>query len=690
MAVLPSKDLIKNAVGALTAFDEAFSSEEFAKSWKLICQKFPQLESALLVLLAVARWFLSYATLTPENSSLPPSSLQLGKKEEPDSPEQEQEPVQDTRRKKSKQAPKRKPGGQPGHKGTTLVRFKNPDETHQILPTNLPEGRYWRYSMFQSHQVVEVELVRKVIQYDYMMAVDANTGEIFYPTVPSGHSRPIQYGNSVKAMLAYLNVVQFIPFKRTVGFFQDLADFPVSQGTLNNVLQEFHDKLIELEVDKIIRANLLVQPVMHVDETCVTVKKETFYFHILSGGNWCFQHSSKKRGREAHDEAGILPLFLHVLVHDCFVSYFCYQCEHALCIVHLMRELTKVYETTTFRWPSWFSDYFERQYKRVYETYANDRCLPPDEFEKARRVYKRLCTLALKEMTGGLPLDHPEVKKLKKRYNKAFSLLGRLTRFSEWVLLWMERPEVPFSNNTAERDGRMLKIREKISNCFRKPEHAQRFGLIRSFLMTCQKHGITDLHQALIDVLDGKLPEFMKYPEEASGEQSSGSTSEPASPVDEGAEQADNTVPHDPAAAGTSVEEACAGEEACAATTGTDAMEPAVPTIEQSKPQTTASSRAQPPKPPEERSACSRQQPSPPSSPPSALPSALPAAPPAAQPAAQPSACNEKKAHPNGNALPLESLEIAEGQRDGNPVPIPTCLPPPARSTGIADPSCPG
>lgn len=605
MIVLLKDGFARDTACALATFDKALSSKDFVDIWKKACEVAPDVEEALTVLLEAGQWLVQYGSLTPQNSSLPPSTLQIGKKKEPEpqdsnSQDTETQELEGQEQDKTSRPKKRKPGGQPGHKGTNLAFFKNPDETVPIRPEGLPPGRAYEYITVTSRQVVSVQLVRKVTQYDYQMAVDPSTGAIYpHPPIQPNHARAVQYDNSAKALLAYMHVMQCLPYKRTVLFLSHLGGIEISQGTLFNSLKLVEKKLLKLEVDKIIKANLLAQPVLHVDETFISVNKDNAFIHVLAGGEWCFQHASMYRGKIAHEEGGILPNYLYTLVHDCLIVYFGYDCEHALCHPHIIRELKKVYDTSPYKWPELFEDFFNLYHDLVEEAGG---CLSAEKCKKAEWHFKCLCTRARNQMTNGLPLDHEKVKPLRKRYPKAFSLLERLIKHREPLLLWMKRPEVPYSNNVVERDGRMFKVHGKVSNCFRKIEHARTYCLIRSFLMTCQKHGITDSLKVLADLLNDKLPDFMKYPDVIDVEASDRPMSTAAA-LDEGAVVEAAAESNVPVAAGAAM------GDTRAATTTVDGQLKALP----------ATSPEQPPPEPPDRLWLDPSQPPP-------SPSVLPAA----------------------------------------------------------------
>jgi hypothetical protein len=79
-------------------------------------------------------------------------------------------------------------------------------------------------------------------------------------------------------------------------------------------------------------------------------------------------------------------------------------------------------------------------------------------------------------------------------------------RRSDDVWRFATDPGVPFTNNLAEQAVRMPKVKQKISGCFRTPEGADTFCVIRSYLATMHKQG-ANLFESLIQTFQGAAPQ---------------------------------------------------------------------------------------------------------------------------------------------------------------------------------------
>jgi transposase len=190
----------------------------------------------------------------------------------------------------------------------------------------------------------------------------------------------------------------------------------------------------------------------------------------------------EKRGKEAMDAIGILPRFKGTAVHDHFSAYFGYSCRRGLCNAHHLRELKFIHEQDKEPWAGDLRELLKK---------ANALADPTDE-QKAdiKRRYAEILQQGY-AFHAGLPefsKRKPGARgKPKQRPSK--NLLDRLNKHQSEVLLFLDDPKVPFTNNQAERDLRMLKLKQKISGCYRTQKGAQIFCRIRGFISTVRKRG---------------------------------------------------------------------------------------------------------------------------------------------------------------------------------------------------------
>lgn len=445
----------------------------------------PALRAMFEMLLMIITLLVGKRGLNSKNSSKPPST--------------------DLNRKKKKTGNKgnNKPGGQRGRIGKNLEPVDNPDT---IIPIKLdkrrlPKGDYHDVG-FESRQVIDIEISRIVTEYRAQILEDTE-GKRFVAAFPKGVSRPIQYGQSIKAHAVYLSQFQLIPYERVADYFINEASIPISVGSLFNFNQEAYDLLEGF--DAIAKQNLIQASLVHADETGINVNGQRIWLHNASNERWTYFYPHQKRGSEAMDEIGILPHFRGRLIHDHWKPYYIYQdCEHGLCNAHHIRELEWVIEHhPQYTWAKSLQDLLLEINEAVNKTEQN--CLDEVTANRYRMHYRQMIQTGELEM----PLPPPEGNKSKKRgrkkKTKERNLLERLRDFEADVLRFMVEPEVPFTNNRGENDIRMTKVQQKISGCFKSMDGAKIFCRVRSYLLTAQKHGVTPT-DALKTLFDGKLP----------------------------------------------------------------------------------------------------------------------------------------------------------------------------------------
>jgi len=445
----------------------------------------PALRSALEVLLLLVSLLLNRITLNSKNSSKPPSA--------------------DPNRTKSSNKGKsdRKPGGQKGHNGTRLEPVEDPDEVTEIKidRRTLPKGSQYREAGYETRQVIDVDIARFVTEYRAQVLED-DQGNRFVASFPEGVNRPVQYGLSLKANAVYMSQHQLIPYDRIRDHFQDQMHIPVSAGSVFNFNQEAYKGLESFE--QWAKTELSGSDLLHADETGINVGGKRHWLHCASNSALTLFYPHAKRGTEAMDEMGILPFFQGILCHDHWKPYYRYECVHALCNAHHLRELERAWEQDHQQWAQKMQILLIDIANEVEDAGGQ---LPPDEAKRWRRRYRRLLKNAETECP---PPDESqrEGKRGKLKRSKARNLLERLRDYEQDVLRFMEVEGVPFTNNQGENDLRMTKVQQKISGCFRSMEGAKIFCRVRSYLSTCRKQGMTAT-QALTLLFQGKNPDFM-------------------------------------------------------------------------------------------------------------------------------------------------------------------------------------
>jgi transposase len=443
----------------------------------------PALKASLEVLLLLVSLLVDRLGLNSRNSSKPPSA----------DPNRVKEP-------KSKSD--RKPGGQKGRMGTTLQQVDVPDEVEvlKVDRTTLPRGRY-RDVGYEARQVIDLDISRVVTEYQAQILEDQN-GKRYVAPFPDGVTRPVQYGIGVKVNSVYMSQQQLIPYNRIEDHFLDQMQIPVSSGSIFNFNQEAYVRLESF--DQWVRMQLASSSLLHVDETGINIGGKRVWLHNASNDKFTCFHPHGKRGGEALDDMGILPLFQGILCHDHWKPYYAYDVTHALCNAHHLRELERAWEQDSQQWAQQMIILLKEINKATHEAGG---CLDVLLSQQYRKRYRDLLEEAERECPAPDETER-KGKRGKLARSKARNLLERLRDFEDDVLRFMDKMEVPFSNNQAENDLRMTKVQQKISGCFRSVEGAKFFCRIRSYLSTCRKQGLT-ASEALRLLFEGKRPPFM-------------------------------------------------------------------------------------------------------------------------------------------------------------------------------------
>ena len=446
----------------------------------------PALRASIEMLILVVTLLVHRFNLNSHNSSKPPAS----------DPNRAKSP----RRKSDK-----KPGGQPGHRGSTLQPYDDPDyiELLTIDRRSLPKGEY-RDAGFEMRQVVDIDISRIVTEYRAQVLID-DSGQRFVASFPEAVTRPIQYGNQIKAHSVYLSQFQLLPYQRIQDYFQDQLGIPLSTGSIVNFNLDAAARIVESGAAGLIRRQLQQGEVLHADETGININATRHWLHCASTPRWTQYSAHRKRGTEAMQDAGVIPVFRGVLCHDHWKPYYTYdQCGHALCNAHHLRELERAREQDGQVWAGKVQTLLGAINQAV-DTAGGT--LAPEQVRYYRRRYRSI--LAQGDIESPPPDERQRLpgKRGRLKRSKSRSLLERLRQFEDDVLRFMSVAEVPFTNNQGENDIRMTKVQQKISGCFRSMEGAETFCRIRGYLSTCRKHRVS-ASEALSMLYEGRLPNF--------------------------------------------------------------------------------------------------------------------------------------------------------------------------------------
>lgn len=446
----------------------------------------PQVRTLIQLLIVIVQLLVNKIGINSRNSSKPPSM----------------DPNRARGRRRKAGAVKRKSGGQPGREGVTLEQIAKPDvvERIDIDRSTLPKGHRYKPAGFEKRQVIDIVIKRKVTEYQAEAVVDEQ-GQKWVAAFPEGVSRYVQYGNGLKAKAVYMAQAQLIPYKRVEDYFKGQCQIPISQGSLYNFNKQAYGLLEDFE--KLAKEKLIQSKVLHNDETGINIGGHLRWLHSASSEKWTLFFPHEKRGTDAMKEFGILPTFKGVSVHDHWTPYLSFDCEHAFCNAHHLRELERAWEQDGMKW----AKNMRRILIKIND--AVDKAGGKLSKKKADIYHKKYRSLLCRaDQECPAPERKGPQSRGRPKKERARNLLERLRDYECEVLRFMTDKDVPFTNNLAERDIRMTKVQQKISGCFRSWEGAQFFCRIRSFLSTCRKHGI-DPADGLRLLFEGKLPAFL-------------------------------------------------------------------------------------------------------------------------------------------------------------------------------------
>lgn len=305
---------------------------------------------------------------------------------------------------------------------------------------------------------------------------------------PSDMAGPLQYGPGVKAYALNLLIAQMIALKRVQQMIRTLIGQMISEATLLKYVLQLHRALADWEQAAI--EQLLTQPALHVDETSLRVDKSNHWIHVCSAGEITLKFLHPKRGCEAIEAIGIIPRYGGVVIHDCWASYLSYDhCGHGLCGSHLLRELTFIVDANGYAWARNMKRLLQETCQRVAE--REEKTLTADEYKNLQKRYRNILTRGDRELPPIPPRQNGKRGKVAK--SDAHNLWERLHKHEAAVLLFARDPHVAFTNNRAERDLRMSKVKQKVSGCFRKREYAEAYCRISSYLQTMANRGYNPL-----------------------------------------------------------------------------------------------------------------------------------------------------------------------------------------------------
>lgn len=393
----------------------------------------------------------------------------------------------------------RKPGGQPGHGGSHLERVERPDRVALHRPErcagcggDLAGGGLVGE---EARQVFDLAPVRLEVHEHRVQRWRCPCGHVTGAGFPYGVQAPAQYGPRLRALVIYLIVFQHLPYLRASRLLADWLGAPLSTGTLHAIVKQAGQGLDEFS--QTVLEQLLASDLVHVDETGSRTEGRLRWVHSASTEQLTLYRLHEHRGTKGIDHLGVLPDFHGIAIHDGWATYRKYQSvTHALCNVHHLRQLQGAIEQDpdTQTWAQQM-DALLRELKDTVQQARNGGrdALAPELLAGFIDRYEQIIALGREQ--------NPPAKRTGRRgpiaRSKTANLLRRLDEDRDDVLRFAHDLRIPFDNNLAERDLRMIKLQQKISGSWRTKTGAEGFLALRSYLSTATKQG-----RDLIDTLN--------------------------------------------------------------------------------------------------------------------------------------------------------------------------------------------
>ena len=384
---------------------------------------------------------------------------------------------------------KKKSGGQKGHKGQTRQQQADPDHIieHKLAECercNTPFAKDAVTCLVGKRQVIDLpEPKVEVTEHRIFSCLCGACGHVSKASFPEGVNAPVQYGSRIQNSIVYLQNYQLLPEDRLAEAMKDLFGVSITTGTVPNIARRSAKKLKKTADN--IADRVAAAKITHLDETGFRIAEKLNWLHVASTQNLT-HYRIAGRGEMPGNLEGII-------VHDHWKSYYTIQgVQHVLCNAHHLRELQAVAKLDGEKWALRLS-WILRKMLKITHGYADfGKNVQVETGRRMLLLYDEVLRDALSYYENLPPLKTKTGKKSWAK-RKGHNLALRLQKFRADVLRFWYDPECPFTNNLAERDLRMMKVREKISGSFRTKEGAETFATIRSIISSAKKQKLNIL-----------------------------------------------------------------------------------------------------------------------------------------------------------------------------------------------------
>lgn len=415
------------------------------------------------------------------NSSKPPSSDTVT-----------QRAAQNARRSGWNKKPKGRVGKQPGAEGKHLAQVANPDLVVRHVPANCPAcGDSLEQAPVvgvERRQVFDIPEPKVMVTEHVAERRRCSCGTVAAAPFPPEATAPACWGPRVRSLGTYLLVRQHLPVARTAELLEDVLGAPVSTGWLAGLAAEAAEGLDGFIAD--LKGKLQASRLLHVDETGARISGTRQWVHVASTKLLTLLDCHPKRGVDATDAMGVLPAFGGVAMHDRWKPYWRYDCDHSICGAHVLRDLAAVAEIPSqAAWAEAMARLLlDAKHAQEQAVDEGAEAVGNAEREGLRARYDEIVEEGI--AANPIPIRWSGRTTLERR---SFNLAVALRDHKDEALRYLDDVSLPFDNNQAERDLRMVKLQQKVSGGWRTPEGARHFCAVRSYIATAAKHGVPAL-----------------------------------------------------------------------------------------------------------------------------------------------------------------------------------------------------
>ena len=371
-------------------------------------------------------------------------------------------------------------GGQPGHEGTTRKMVDCPDEIENVSSRFCTEcGRDLSDidgELDYVTQEIDLPVIKPVYRERRFYKKVCPCGCCNRDYVPRKRGgSPITFGKNIRAAATYLSVVQCMPYERLQSLFATMFNVSISQGTLANIVREMLDKsrpAIEL-IERLMRESAVVG----FDESGCYVNGKLNWSWIAQTVFLTLVFRSSGRGSKVLEERFGDSLKRMVAVTDRHSAYFVIDfLDNQICLAHLLRNLEYLNDIDK-----------EQTWAKEVQSLLREAIHLRNE-KPADVIPKETWLTRLDEIL------RQNLDSLRKEFNE---LKRGMIKCRDYIFNFLENPAIPSDNNASERGIRKLKVKQKISGCFRSETGADAFHAIHSIADTAWKNGQSPLEAIL-------------------------------------------------------------------------------------------------------------------------------------------------------------------------------------------------